>query len=384
MQTKIIFFLLLLPISFSGWSQVNKIDLYSDAEYSANIRLRQNQGDGDEITLPILMNWDKKKNVIQVEFLSNNSDNYIYLFPKVEFFRDIRKKEPKIWFSKKIKKDSPEATVYKYQSNLNNVAISDEITKVNYYALKDPNANMQFKFDVLDPSVNNCFVLFRVFIASREFEKRRFLFIPLQPKRDRKIQYMSEITFEITLHDVCASAELLKIINDLKDETEVMHNKAKEISAEFSGLSNLPCLKISDLSNKQQIGKEKTINFINDERYKQYNDCDNLKEVIADYNAAIEIHDNAAGNFNAILKRRKQDCTEVLPLLKTIDCRSIEAANNKLMALYFKIEQSELTDLSSFQSEYDQITKGVTNNEKCSSFEAYKIWRSGIEKILKK
>ena len=383
MKKKIILYLFLLPICISGFSQEYQIDLYSNAEYSKNIQLRPARGRGDEVTIPIVLSWDKKKGTIHVELKSNNSDNYIYFFPKTDFFRDTKKNEPTIWFSREMKRNSPEELIYKYWKNLENVVVNDELTKVKYYSLKDPGANMVFDFDVYDPNRKSCLMELRLYVVSPELKRRRFLFIPLSSKRDRKLQYLSEVSLSISLHDICESAELQNVIVLLTEETAKLQSTTSTVISDLNAITDLPCSKINGLKNMQPIGQDSLIIDITHERFIQYNECENLKTEIAKYNTAIVNHDEAVRNYNTMLSNLKKKCTTVAPPSR-VDCSSIEAANKKLMALYYKIEQSNTSDLSFFLAEYEQITKNVVGNEKCKSYEAYKTWRSGIEKILNK
>ena len=384
MQTKVLFFLLLLTVSFSGLSQESTIILPNKSEYGTSISLRPTQGNGDEVTIPVILNWNKESNLIQVEFKSNNSNKYIYLFPEVDFFNEIKKKEANLWFSKNITKDSPQKTVGKYLNSLTNVAISGENTKkIKYYGLKDPSSNTVFKFNTQDPSKNTCFISMRVYVAALEKEKRKFLFIPLSSDRDRKIEYMSEIKLNITLQDVCESADLQKIIDFLTKERAALQTGTREITSESEELPNLSRKKIKELNDKQLIGKDKILNNINDERYVQYNDCENLKAAIRENNTAMESYDNAVENYNTILEEQKKRKAGSI-IEGTGSCPTIESANKKLKTLYYKIQRSDQSNLSSFQSEYDGIVNGVVRDEKCGSYEAYKTWCSGIEKFLKK
>jgi len=150
MQNKILFIFLLLTASIRGLSQENQINLSPYLESKTNIYLQPLQGSGDGMTFPVVLNWDKKKNLIQVEFKSNSSDKYIYFFPKMEFFNNVTKREKNLWFSKQIKRNSYQKTVNKYLNKCNNITITEDITRTKFYGLKDPNSNMIFKFNLIE------------------------------------------------------------------------------------------------------------------------------------------------------------------------------------------------------------------------------------------
>lgn len=378
METKLLFFFLLLIVSFSGYSQESKIALAPDKEIDATVALSPYKGNGNSISLPAVLNWNKKTNTLEIQFKGINAANrFIYFFPKESNFEEIKKQDKQIWFSKEIKIRA--TAVERYIGNLkNNVRWKNEFTDLREFSLSGPAPlrECRFQFDLESPNVNNCRITMKIYVASQENDKKRFLFFQTTSKRDRKIEYMSEVTLDITLQDKCENSGVQSRIESIMKEMEVIQAGTARTKSEAEELSKMNCRIIRGLKNKLPFGNNEKYDIINE----QYNECESLKKIIGEYNAAIDTYDNAIYDYNNRLEKRKLQCDT------TIDCSSVKSANSQLMELYFQIEKSEKEDLSSFESKYLEIRKKVSDqiHKNCKEYAAFKEWSTAIDKLLKK
>ena len=371
--------LIFFVLNFKSFSQEKyEIPLVQNEEFNMDIKI----GDVD---IPMSLNWDKEDNSILIQFKGVNvSEKFLYFFPKTEVLDKAKKKDKQIWFGNDIRK---EGKVNKCVDNLVNAAwknASDEI-KESTLGGPAPIKKCEFLFKVQDLA-NGCSITLRAYLATTEKEKGA-------SKRGRKIDYTSNIVMDISLLEVCQSLTLKNIIDTLaKKELDVREN-ITNIGAEADSLAKMACKDAcKDKKIRPLVAEANKLNTITDERYAHYNDCDNLKAAIADYNTALMSCDTAIREYNKKLqdKQKKCKCVEAVPGVPAGDCELLKTANRELMNLFYEIEQAGKSN-PNFRTEFDRIKKTVVGCEKCKNnkdykeiYKAYENWCSGIEKLLKK
>jgi len=376
----LLFFFLLLAVGFRGFSQEKyEIPLVQNEEYSTVIKI-------DEVNIPILFTWDKEDNSILIQFKGINvPGQFLYLFPKTEVLDKAKKRDKQIWFGNEIRK---QGKVSKCVDNFVNVVwknVSDEV-KESTLGGTAPMKKCEFLFKIQNAELGSCSIALRAYLAITEKEKGA-------SKRSRKIEYMSNIILDISLYEVCKSPILKNIIDTITKKTADLKENIININSEADSLPRLACKDVKDRKIKPFVAEANKLDNITDERYAHYNSCANLKAVIADYNSALIACDIAIKDYNKKLQNKQRQCK--FPVdgveLKKGDCELIRVANKDLMNLFYKIEQSDKSSLSTFRAEFETIKKTIIGCEKCKNdkdykeaYKAYENWCSGIEKLLKK
>jgi hypothetical protein len=375
-----LFFFLLFVVSFRGFSQEKyEIPLVQGEEYNTFIKI-------DEISIPVVFNWDKEDNSILIQFRGINvSDKFLYFFPKTEILDKAKKKDKQIWFGNNIRK---EGKVSKCVDNLVNVVwknVSEDI-KESTLGSPAPIKKCEFLFKVQDAEIGSCSFALRAYLAITEKEKGA-------SKRPRKIDAMSNIVLDISLYEICKSPTLKNIIDTIAKKTANVNEDILNIAAEADSLARLVCKDVRDRKVKPFVAETNKLNIITDERYAHYNNCINLKTVIAEYNLALIACDNTIKDYNKKLQDKQRKCK--LPVdgveLKKGDCELIKVANRDLMNLFYKMEQGEKNNFPALKTEFEGIKKTIIGCERCKNdkeyndaYKAYESWCNGIEKLLKK
>lgn len=370
MKSKLLIFIFLLITSLNGFAQGNRILLEANTDYNTAVSLVTKDGKGTGVKLPVILNWDTKNDLIQVEIKNIKTDNPLYLFSGLISFKDVKKTKKEVSFSKEIiKTASPKKKVGSVCNEWLINAKTDETTKAKIFNLQDPPGAI-LKFKIINSNDASCSILMKIYLASK-FSKGS--------KTGILIESIAEIKLDLDLKGPCQDAELKNIISLLSKKTKEIYNNAIKINAEKIELAEMSISKVKNLKPKP-ANKDKRINSIADEKYIKYSNCNILLEVISEYNTFLDSYENAINSYNNLLEERRKD----IPYTPVNNCQSLKSANEKLMNLYYKIEQSDKKVRSSFQSEYDNIVNQVEINESCKEYAAYKEWCKGIEKLIKK
>ena len=170
---------------------------------------------------------------------------------------------------------------------------------------------------------------------------------------------------------------MLKIIDLLSQKTKTISEESLNVYSETAELPGVPEKTVKTYKPKP-APKDKRINSIADPQYEKFKNCENLKNTIEEYNSTIEKYEKNVSNYNNLLEDRKKITTSAP------NCQLLKSANEKLMNLYYRIEQNKNSNLSALQAEYLKIKEQTEVNEKCKEYAAYKEWCKGIDKLLKK
>jgi len=389
MRTKVLFFFLLFIVSFRGFSQENKITLPPDKEVKTTVVLSPFQGNGDAINLPVSLVWDRKEsNAIEIQFQGTNASNrFIYFFPKKMSYGEVKKKDKQIWFSSEIQKFS---SVDKWIDNPDSLALVNKSADIIESSLSGPAPlrKCMFQFTVLNPEVVYYHILMRVYVASQTKCKALF------SKRDRKIEYLSELSLNIVLEDLCESPKVKSNIDSFSVKLANIQTITANVTSETDELPSLTKVALKGRNNKQALGEDEK--YVNKE---QYGDCEKLKKAINDYNGAIDSYNKAINDYNTKLDYCKSGRGAAKVKAKVVkdsqssspcnpDRQSVVTANKQLMDLYYKIDQTVQggqKDVSSYKSEYTDIKNKVGDcNKIFPEYDAFKEWCGGIDKLLNK
>ena len=286
---------LLFVAGNSGFSQENvNIVLNSQQEHKTTVTLRPLLGVGDKITIPVVLSWEKESKIIKVEFKGDerNKGKYIYSFSKPMHYKMVTKSKNNVWFDKEMKqKYLVDRNVEKNvkDNELVNVRLENESpnNEINVLAFNDPAANLTFSFREAIPKNGNVYIIPMTFYVA-SFESKKF-----KLERCRKIEYMAKFTLNITLQDICENADLTNAIAERYKEIEKMRTDIKTIESEKAELRWLTDEKKKELANKQSIGTDKKITKISD----KYQDCENSKKAVKDYNDVIDDYNNFVNEF---------------------------------------------------------------------------------------
>ena len=366
MKSKLIIFCFLTILCFTGFSQEKRIFLAPNSDYNTAVPLITLDGKDTGIKLPVMLNWDNRTDVIQVEIKNIKSEQALYLFSGLTSFKDIKKAKKKIKFSKEIAKSAnPKKTVRSLHNDwLINTQIDDAV-KAKIINLQDPPGTF-LKFKIINSNNASLSINAHVYMGKNS-------------KKGAFIESIAEMKLDIDLKGPCQDAELKNIISLLNKKIKEITTASTKMNEDKNELAELPLYNVRSLKPKP-ASKDKKISSIADEKYVKYSNCDILNEVISDYNTEIDTYENAINSYNQLLEERKKS----IPSTPVNSCQFLKTANEKLMNLYYKIEQSAQKNRPSFQSEYDNIKNATEINENCKEYAAYKEWCRGIEKLIKK
>ncbi|MCL2167638.1 MAG: hypothetical protein FWH59_00760 [Lentimicrobiaceae bacterium] len=368
MKSKLFLLSLSLIIILNGFSQEKRILLEPSTDFNTTVALRNSEGKETGIRLPVILVWDNRDDVIQVEFKNIKSENPLYLFSGVIPFNKVKKAKKEITFSKEIKRTaSPKRKARSVGNDWLINAKTDATVKPKIYNLQDP-PGATVKFKVINSGKVSCSLLLKIYAGSN-FTKGK--------KNGVLIESISEIKFDIDLKGPCQDAALKDIISQLNKKIKEINTNTTKINTDRIALERMSVNQVKNTKPKP-ASKDKRINSIADEKYMKYGNCAVLVETVTEYNASLDSYENAMNSYNDLLEERRGD----IPYTPANNCQSLKTANEKLMSLYYKMEQSK--DHKSFQTEYDNIINGVEENESCKEYAAYKEWCKGIEKLLKK
>ena len=377
-KTKILLFLLFV-VRIDGFSQDHiTVALYPRTECEITISLQPSLGKGKEVNLPITLKWEKENKAVKIEFKGdrNSPERYIYAFPKLMFCKDVKKTRKEIWFDKALKQKTVERSID--NNALVNLVLEGDNDAIKTLVFRDPESRMTFYFKESSSQEGDYHIIpIKLYVASKE---------PIKPKSetDRKIEYLAKFTLHLALlENICESPELKKMITELDEHVKEIQNDIDQIKSETTDLARLSNDQKKDLDYRQPDGKEKKIN-ISDKQYIVYRDCEKLKTSVTKYNAILDSYDKTVTAYNNKLGVSSSSASSSSSSSSSASCQSLKTANEKLMNLYYRIEQSKKTNLSSLQSEYNKIKQQTEINEKCKEYAAYKEWCKGIEKLLKK
>ena len=371
----------LLAITINGFSQLN-IDLYinlvSMKETQTTIPLRPVSGQGKEITIPATLFWYNKDGKLKLELKGGGAEEmFVYAFPAKQEYKKLMKNTKEIWFDKKmIKKFLKKKMVEGCVDNnmLAGATLDENDNLIKALELRDPESRMTWFFN---KNGENCKIPMTLYVASRE---------NVNPKstRSRKIEYPTKFTLNIFFKEICDAPELNKVVDYLDAEMLKLLHQKNEVLAALDSVYDLPCAKIKELKQKT-VGKEEKFTGTKDQ---QYNDCENLKQSINDYNETLEARNNAIYFYNSKLDERKQKCATTPTTTTgggTENCRTLYQINEKLTELLLDVKNVKQSNIASFQQKYENI-KGTVGTEYKSCKKEYNTFLdlcSRIEKRLK-
>ena len=379
-----LFFLLMLAATISGFSQPKKeIDVFSDKAFETTIDLRAFFGKGNEITVPVSILFSEQEKRFEIKF-KGNSDNggkFIYSFSETMFYKDVMKKNPKIWFDKGLKNKDKAVERSIDPAALENVKSERAKESIRMLDLGDPGSTLTFSF-VKDPkdSTKTCKIPIRLYAAKKQLQKAK-------SEKDRKIEYLTKFTLIITVQEICEQPELRKTIEDVTTEIKKLESQEEDVAVELELLPDLfcPCHKVKGLKEKESDNKERITNII-DPRYEQFADCKNLQTTITDYNLILSARNKAISAYNARIKELKKNCKD--PIIETppppIQCSLVSQANKKLATLLLKIKNEEQA-LPASKREFESIKKTVEDPDfqRCEEYNGFKDFCSRIGERLK-
>jgi len=373
MKIKLLLFFL-IAITIKGFSQLN-IDIYISLvpmkESQTTIPLRPISGTGKEINIPATLQWYNKDGILKLELKGGSAEEmFIYSFPNNQNYKKLMKERKEIWFDKKmIKKFMKTKMVEGCVNNntLENVILDENDNILKALEFSDPQSKLTYFFR---KNEDNCKIPMTLYVASRENIKPKSL-------RDRKIEYPAKFTLNIIFKEICENPDLNKVINYLDVEMLKLLKQKNEVLAALDSVYDLPCSKIKELKPKT-IGKEEKFTGTKDQ---QYNECENLKESINDYNETLEARNNAINFYNSKLDERKQKCSGTSGA--TENCRTLYQINEKLTELLLDIKNSKQNSASLLQK-YERIKNAVgTEYKSCKKeYSTFLDLCSRIEKRL--
>lgn len=400
--TKIkIFFFILLAASLSGFSQGSQDDpliLTPNEDYRTSITLRPVLGNGMDIEVLAILNWNKENKRIEIEFTGDGNKKYqnhfVYAFPATMVFKKAMKVDKKIWFDKTLKKKAD--GVYKINTNPADNLDWIKFNDIKTLQMKGSQSNLAYSFKEKPNSRNaTCRIPMLLYVASRETKKAQ---------KDRKIDYQTQISFYITLqetvilpNDICDAPELKEQINMLNVEIGIMNHEKETATAKSDELPYTDCPRIKKATPLPQ-GKEEKIIGINNTQYLQYADCETLKETINKYNKILEERNNAIQKYNTEIKAIKEECAQQernkqkprepqqeREQTPPPSCSLVDEANSKLSALNYLLLDCKKADLPTIKQKFENIKETVKDPrlKKCEEYNGFKTWCDNIENLLK-
>jgi len=286
------------------------------------------------------------------------------------------KNTKEIWFDAKMikkfmKKKMVEGCVD--HNILVDAVVDENDNQTKALELRDPEARMTWFFN---KKGDNCKIPMTLYVASRESQKPK-------STRTRKIEYPSKFTLNIFFKEVCDAPELNKVVDYLDAEMLKLLHQKNEVLAALDSVYDLPCGKIRELKHKT-VGKEERFTGTKDQ---QYNECENLKQSISDYNETLEARNNAISFYNSKLDERKQKCSSSGGGGGggTENCRTLYQINEKLTELLLDVKNVNQSNIASYRQKYENI-KGAVGSEYKSCKKEYNTFLdlcSRIEKRLK-
>jgi len=372
MKPKNLLLLFLFALFLKGFAQETNITLFPNADINATLIITSKDGKPTGVTLPAVFNWDKNESVLQLEIKNIRYEKPIFLFSGSMPFKSVKKMNKQIIFSKEITKKATPKNIARSFSNdwLENLQMESVAAgKAKMYNLCEPPGAV-FKFDIVNQERENCFIKMNLYMGKVVKKKSKSSII---------IESLAMVNMRISLSNLCKNEELAKIIAMLEKKTSEIKEETALTTDEATDLPTIPEKTVKTFKPKTSA-KDKKINNIADPQFAKYKDCENLMKVIENYNAALDAHEKAVSFYNNILDERKK----VTPAPSGTSCQFLKTGNEKLMNLYYKIEQSNKSSYPALQAEYEKIKGQVEINEKCKEYAAYKEWCKGIEKLLKK
>jgi len=366
---RIILLFLSLTALFHASAQEYEVKLSPNEVFKSNLSLKPFIGFGSmvNLSLPVTFNWNDATNLIDIKLLGNPNDveRIIYFFQSRISIRDVSSRERDVWFSKPIRRTTPDGFLQSCYGSLVNVTMKNwpESKKL----MSSPEI-ASFQFELQDPEIHRVQIEIRAYISSRQ---KKFL----SRRRVNKIEYMAKMVFNITLQDLCEQPELLQTLNVIKTRTLQINTILTELD---SLISNKSCsqAKMDDL-RKPTAGYEVI------QVTEKYNKCASLHTEIELYNTALQN-----------IQSRK--CPEPPPpLCPPQACRAMframETANPKLYELALRIQKDKNRDyFEIFRNEYRAIKRNVDavscptcNISGNTTYSAYLRWCSGIDELLK-
>jgi len=420
LKIKIFIFLIFL-ITIRGFSQKSiDITLNSDEKYEKEILLKMVRGERDtrdikgsrikrdrdeEMKLPMILNWDKTNRLITLTFkkYDERGNEFIYLFPNEWYYKEVKKKDNKVWFGKKLNKNTTEKRIVKQgidTKKLIHLKLEDENDVIKKLEVKDPDSELSFNFRESPARKEGiCKISMNLYVGSK---------IPKndQSSREIELEYLAELTLNITLKDICYDYD----VTGFSSEIQTLQNEKDDIVKEMNVLNLYNCtILLEDKEiTKKSYGEEPEKNGV-DKQYEKYANCDNLKKLMESYNQALIAKNNAITEYNKKLDELKQDCLkekqkqkqiskpkeEEKEEEKEINCNKLSGVNDMLAKLRFNISKQiygqPLTDAQrdSHYRTYQRIIKDYKDKDSgyqnCSKYyEAFEEWCKAIEDLLKK
>ena len=377
MKAKILFILMLLAVSFEGFS----ITLEPDETKSIdNFELNPVRGAGNKTSLSVRLNWDKKNNLITVTF-KNNSGGYFYFFDIGATFSKIKELQKNVWFGKEIGKEVSRVEKYLNDDDLINVTPTETLNSIECL---DYNSSQTFQFRLKSPEKNSCKIAMKVYVASNK--KKFFLF-----KRNEKIEYMSNITLDITLSTPPPQVDCLKLENGLVLSTDKVKKSTIEVEKDYQKLINSPC-ESKKKKFKEKKNEQYNIYIVKDNN--EYSICKNAKSIIDSYNAEVNSYNNTILKYNTYLDKPCPPSPLVDPPRRSVvvepteppcDCNSLKSAQDSLGSFFRKFSIEKIGK-SQLRDKFNEVKKDFPEKkckEDCEdTYKGYIRVHNEIKKIL--
>jgi hypothetical protein len=200
------FFLLLLALTFKGFSQEKTIEIQAQKEFLNAVILTPACGKGNDVELPFAVFWDKKNETLKIDFKSNKvSDKILFFFPqRLSIPKGVMKVREDVWFAKEVKKCQRKKTVNPCVDYAKLVNIEEPelySLRIGTLDFSDKNAAKSFLFEKAFKENGDVVIPFHFYIASKETFKERKLKIEYEAiftliikKRAETVAPQKEIT----------------------------------------------------------------------------------------------------------------------------------------------------------------------------------------------